>query len=560
MKLKVQVYNEAKEQASCKIHLCELHHNSGLTVNSHKIVVYCNGAYEFELEAGEYGIECFKGPLFLPVERKVRLDQDDVVVEVYLQKIVDTKRLGLYSFDAHSHISRNLNSTAGNLVSASAIMKGEDFNFFFAGSPYDLETHIQDRDGNREEKAAYREKYSGTIKAVNNSDFILDIGNEIVKCRYGHMFMMNYEQLPPFSKYYDRAWDPWLFTKAGAEPEYCISYPYEALGKERGGNSVAVAAHPTSWWSHNGEFITNIAASLGFEILAGSIDAMVIMGYDSDHLSYQKLWYDVLDNGYFMPGVAETDHSFDSAPMEHLKFRTYTFADEFSIDSLCTSVKAGKNMVSSGPVILLKVNGQIPGAVLNYTEDDEFNIQIETFRCYQASLSKIQLIVNGEVWKEVGIDDPHYELNEKLSIKQDSYILAKCYDFAGNVAITNPVYIRNTPFANRNFQSDLTICITKDGQPADGVFWIDHDSDKTEFTQEIRCTIKPASEVNIAVAGTVKQVKLFEMGELQQIFRNLYFGYFNQDNRYSAGEVPAACFELSRIRQILSKVELQISF
>lgn len=560
MKLKVQVYNEAKEKASCKIHLCELHHSRGLTVDSHKVAVYCNGVYEFELEAGEYGIECFKGPLFLPVEKKVRMDQENVVVEVCLKKIVDTKRLGLYSFDAHSHISRNLNSTTGNLVSASAIMKGEDFNFFFAGSPYDLETHMQDKDGTHAKEISYREKYSGTIKAVNNSDFILDIGNEIVKCRYGHMFMMNYEQLPPFSKYYDRAWDPWLFTKAGAEPEYRISYPYEALGKERGRNSVAVAAHPTSWWYHNGEFITNIAASLGFEILAGSIDAMVIMGYDSDHLSYQKLWYDVLNNGYFMPGVAETDHSFDSAPMQHLKFRTYTFADEFSIDSLCTSVKAGKNMVSSGPVILLKVNGQNPGAVLNYTEDEEFYIQIETFRCYQASLSKIQLIVNGEVWKEFGIDDHHYELNEKLSIKQDSYVLAKCYDFAGNVAITNPVYIRNTPFANRDFRSDLTIRVTKGGQPADGLFWIDNESEKTEFTQEIHRRIKVASEVNIEVAGTVRKVKLFEMEELQQIFRNLYFGYFNQDNRYAAGEVPAACFKLSRIRQILSKVELQISF
>lgn len=559
MKLKVHIYNDKNERISCKIHLCELHHND-LTVDSHKVAVYCNGEYEFDLESGEYGIECYKGGLYLPVEEKVEIYEEDVVLEVCLKELVDTKSLGLYSFDAHSHVSRNRKSTTGNLVNASTIMKGEDFNFFFAGSPYDLETHLQDMDGSYDDKVSYRTKYAEIIQAVNTPGFILDIGNEIVKCRYGHMFLLNYDQLPPYSKYYDREWDPWLFTKVGAEPEYSISYPYEALAKERGKNSVAVAAHPTSWWYHNGEFITNIAATLGFEILAGSIDAMVIMGYDSDHLSYQKLWYEVLNQGYCMPGVAETDHTFDSTPKKHLKFKTYTYLDEFSIDSLCTSVKAGRNMVSSGPVIQLNVNGHIPGAVLNYTEDEEFNIRIEAFRCYQAPLSRIQLIVNGEVWTEVGINDNRYELTEKLHMNRDSYILAKCYDLAGNVAITNPVYIRNTPFENRDFKTELTVRVVKEGKPVDGLFWIGDDRSKAEFSGEIHCEITLASEVNIEVAGRVKKVKLFELDELQGIFRNLYFGHFNRDNRYLAGEVPPACFELSRIKKLLSVVDLELSF
>jgi hypothetical protein len=439
-------------------------------------------------------------------------------------------------------------------------MKGEDYNFFFAGSPYDRETHNQDKNKSYDEKISFREKFREIIKAVNNTSFILDIGNEIVKCRYGHMFLMNFDQKPPFSQYYDREWDPWLFTKVGEEPKYCILYPYEALGKERGRNSVAVAAHPTSWWHYNGEFITNIAATLGFEILAGSIDAMVIMGYDSDHIHYQELWYEALNNGYFMPGVAETDHTFDTIRMEHLNFKTYTHVDEFSIDSLCTSVKAGRNMVSSGPIIQLKVNNQLPGTVLNYKEEEEFIVHIVADRCYQASLSKIQLIVNGKVWKEYGINDNRYDLKEKLKVNQDSYILAKCYDFAGNVAIANPVYIRNKPFENKDFKSDLSVRVTRDGNPVDGLYWIDDHPNKMEFSKEIHCKIKVASDVNIEVAGVVKKVKLFEMDELQTLFRNLYFGYFNQDNRYAPGEVPAACFELSRIKKILSKVDLQISF
>ncbi|SDC27117.1 hypothetical protein SAMN02799630_00973 [Paenibacillus sp. UNCCL117] len=553
MKLKVHVYNEKKEMTYCKINLCNIE-------DSKMVTVYCSGEYEFELASGEYKIEFYKGNLYMPVTEKVEIHDKDIALEIGLNEMVDTKSLGLYSFDAHSHVSRNKKSTLGNLEYASSVMKGEDFNFFFAGSPYDRETHLQDARDNDVEKIPYREKYSETIQRVENKSFILDIGNEIVKCRFGHMFLMNYDQMPPYNKYYDQEWDPWLFTKVGDEPAYRIAYPYEALGKERGRNSVAVAAHPTSWWYHNGEFISNIAATLGFEILAGSIDAMVIMGYDSDHIYYQQLWYEALNNGYFVPGVAETDHTFDTAAMKHLKFKTYTYVDEFSIDSLCTSVKAGRNMVSSGPLILLNVNGQKPGSVLNYEEDEEFNIELEAFQCYQAYLSKIQLIVNGEVWKEYGINHKSYERKEKLKFNKDSYVLAKCYDFAGNVAITNPVYIRNAPFENRDFQSDLTVRVTKDGNPVDGLFWIDDSLNKMEFSNEITCKIKVASVVNIEVAGIVKTIKLFEMEPLQKIFKNLYFGRFNRDNRYAAGEVPAKYFELAGIKSLLSKVELEISF
>lgn len=557
MKLKVHVCNDKMERTFCRI---SLHKLSKGTVDDKQSTFYCDGEYEFELEPGEYHFEFHKGQLYHPVHKQMVIDDMDVVVEVVLTELIDTKRMGLYSFDAHSHVSRNLKLKTGNLENASMIMKGEDFNFFFAGSPYDQETHIQNINNQYDDEVTFREKYAERIHAINSESFIVDIGNEIVKCRFGHMFLMNHEQAPPYSKYYDSTWDPWLFTKVGEEPEYCIPYPYEALGKEKGKNSAAVAAHPTSWWHHQSEFISNIAATIGFEILAESIDAMVIMGYDSDHVHYQRLWYDALNNGYFMPGVAETDHTFDTNSQKHLVFKTYTFLDEFGIEELCSSVKAGRNLVSSGPILLLKVNDQRPGSVMNYAEDEMFDIHIEAMRCYQAALCHIQLIVNGEVWKEYKINEDRYNLKEKLTVNQDSYILAKCYDSAGNVAITNPVYIRNKPFENRGFESEVTVKVTQDGKRVNGRFWIDDNISKVTFSEEFQCNIKVTSEVNIEVGGIVKKIKLFELDELQHIFKNLYFGYFNSNNRYAPGEVPAEYFELSRIKKILKKVDLEISF
>ncbi|CAI6051389.1 CehA/McbA family metallohydrolase [Cohnella sp. JJ-181] len=562
MKLKVHAYDENRNPIFCKIDLYRLPAEGEAAADRHRIeTVYCRGGHDFEVEAGVYAIEGHKGKLFVPAQETAVLRERDAQVTLYLKEIVDTRSLGLYAFDAHSHVARSERSSTGNLESASAVMRGEGFDFFFAGSPYDAEILMEDLNPPLAyDNVPYREKYREVLRAVSDAEFILDIGNEIVKCRYGHTFLMNYEQKPPFSRYYDRAWDPWLFTKVGEEPGYEILYPYEALAQERGGNSVAVAAHPTSWWDHKGEFITNIATTLGFDILARSIDAMVIMGYDSDHVHYQKLWYEVLDQGYFMPGVAEMDLTFDSISRKHLQFKTYAYADAFSIDALCTAVRAGRNIVSTGPILQLTVNDQGPGAVLNYKENEAFEIKVEAVGCYQAPLRKIQLIVNGEVWKEYMTDDARFEQKDKLHVERDSYIIAKCYDGAGNVAIANPVYVRNEPFENRDFKSDLTVRVFKDGKPAEGRFWIGGQPEKAPFSARIGCRIGVADHVHIEVGGVVRTVKLFELPELQAIFKSLYFGDFNRDRRYAPGEVPASAFELARIKKLLSEVELEVEF
>jgi len=561
MKLKLTVFDENNKKVYCLIVLRDLTYYPGENARGKVEKIYCNGEYEFDLNNGVYEVAVYKGKMYQPFRERIKLYQKDLALEIRLKKMIDSRAMRLYSFDAHSHVSRDAHLKTGDLVKASSIMKGEDYNFFFAGSPYDNDVHMQYLNGHFTDKVPYREKFAPVIEKVNDENFILDIGNEIIKCRYGHVFMMNYTQKPPFSKYYDNEFDPWLFTKVGEEPEYRIPYIYEAVLKERDDNSVAVLAHPTSWWWHdNGEFITNIGATLGFEILAGSIDAMVIMGYRSDHKYYQELWYEALNNGYFLPGVAENDAAYDIVPDNHLAYKTYTYIDEFSIDSLCRSVKQGRNIVSSGPIVTLKVNGELPGTVLRYSPGQNFEIEIEAYRCYQALLSDIQIIINGEVYKEYNICRDTFKLRESISIDKDSFVIAKCYDFAGNTAITNPVYIRNKPFVNRGYLSDVSVTVTKDGKGAEGVYWLDDTDERIPFQTSIKLKMKVSSKLNIQVDGCVRTIRLFELPELQRIFKNLYFGWFNKDKKYRPGEVPAHEFKLARIREILDHVEMCIDF
>ena len=227
VKLKITVLDDDKKSMFSKIVLRDFSPVLSDNVRNRTEMVYCGGEYEFELDEGFYDIYITRGKLYRPFHELIELRCEDITLEVQLEKVFDPKSFKLYSFDAHSHVSRDEILDTGNLLNASTIMKAEDFNFFFAGSPYDHETHLQYLNRSFTDQSSYREKFSCILDSVNSNNFVLDIGNEIVKCRYGHIFMMNYIQYPPFSKYYDHEFDPWLFTKKGDEPDYKILYIYE---------------------------------------------------------------------------------------------------------------------------------------------------------------------------------------------------------------------------------------------------------------------------------------------------------------------------------------------
>ena len=53
------------------------------------------------------------------------------------------------------------------------------------------------------------------------------------------------------------------------------------------------------------KYTTNVASYLSFGLLAGQIwDGLVVMGYNHDHIFYQNLWFNILNQGYQMPAIA----------------------------------------------------------------------------------------------------------------------------------------------------------------------------------------------------------------------------------------------------------------
>src|SRR3954469_15179981 len=119
--------------------------------------------------------------------------------------------------------------------------------------------------------------------------FYLD--NETPKCRYGHIWWFGWHyDVPAWHDYsQDRPITYW-----DGDPEREINpltgaphrrRPYlEVVAAQRARGALAVWAHPTSWWTHEDRFITNIAAEAPLHLLAdGRLDGFAVMGYDPFH-------------------------------------------------------------------------------------------------------------------------------------------------------------------------------------------------------------------------------------------------------------------------------------
>lgn len=531
------------------------------------LVDYIDGEKTFEIKDQQVRVAIYCGKLYLPVIKEVFFDEKKTAeITAVMKKIVDPAQYGLFSFDAHNHVSRKYydKEKTIDLKKAVVIAKGEGLNGFFAGPPYDYENHKEAKTGTILNEAPYRKRYENLINSVNSCSFILDIGNEYCKYRYGHVFMINYDQLPPVNRFRD----PMYYTyeqnrqnESETEPEFTNTPISNAIYENKGPNTAAVYAHPTSWWYEEGnKFITNIASTLGFDILTGAIDAVVIMGYKADQKYYRDVWFELLDNGYFVTGIAETDAVMDVENFEMPPFKTYAYIDELSPDGFGKAVKSGKCIVTSGPILHFTVDGYLPGAKLERVPGKKYKAEVLVHACYEAPLSRLEFIQNGKVLKEIRIEGQSTKVSLDITADEDGYILAVCYDEAGNLAISNPVYIRNNPFINVNYHSHVTVDVYQGEYPVTGVYKVGENGEESHFDGKVVCRIRPHEKIIIKVGDMEKVVELFYLEELQNIFKKLYSGGFNKDMKYNPGEVPAEAFEIVRVRKILDSVRIRVDF
>ncbi len=532
---------------------------------------YVGETGDIPLEDGVYNLIILRGKQYWPLKREITV-VGNKTVEYRLERVHDPKLLGFYAFEAHTHISRaRLGADAVmDLEKMSVRARGEDWNVYFAGEPYDGENHLHVYQSYCPPIGTYRKYYRALLDRLARPDYLVDPGGEFIKYRYGHIVLANFDETPPVDEFRDplyHAYERDRHVPCTQPPPFINVPPSRALKMFRDENSFAFFAHPTSWWrqERNESFVTNIASTCAFDGLTGMVDAIVVEGYGADKPWYRGVWYALLDAGYRMTGIAETDTCGDDP--DHLSgkrlvepFRTYARCDRLGLDDVSAAVRAGDCFATSGPLLDLTLDGARPGSVLPYEVGRAYALHMQGWRCYEGNLKEFEVVVNGKTLARIAPDE-NGMADCHVTLPGEGYVLCILRDDAGNVAVGNPIYVRNTTFINDRFRAHVSIDVMYNGRGANGFFTTDESEDPVVFDTRVVCDINPMSRVYVTVDGKTQVYEPFFDEQLQAYFRYAYNGEFLRDAPMcKTGEVPAFAYHIPQVIERLKSLTASMDF
>jgi hypothetical protein len=225
------------------------------------------------------------------------------------------------------------------------------------------------------------------------------------------------------------------------------NFEIQAFIRSLGG--IVSYTHPHRWWigkwGGTGIYpvderkrISNMAVELPFDTVIGpTYDTIDIMMQPHERETNRKalaLWFMLLNRGYRIAATASSDTTFDN-PGGGVpgKVRVYTQVDGSpTIAKIAASMKAGRNFVTSGPLLKLEIGGHGIGSVLKPGTPMKAVV-----RAWSESVSKLELIRNGEVVRTWNGEGGEHDVNES----GPAWYVARCYGAdETQVAITNPIY------------------------------------------------------------------------------------------------------------------------
>jgi hypothetical protein len=413
--------------------------------------------------------------------------------------------------------------------------------------------------------------------------------NETPKNRHGHLWYVGFEyQVPGWHDYsQDRRvqfWDGDLCEDPNALTGGCHlrrSYA-EVIARQRRAGALAIWAHPTSWWRHNGAFVTNIAAQMVTHLHAdGFLDGMVVQGYDACHRAYQALWFDLLDRGARIPGYAELDACFDQLPIAHKGCFVNVVPHAGStvgVPDLVRELRHARHYVSSGPHLALTVDGKPMGSRVASGPGRTHRVVLEAAPAPgEARLSRVELlghggtvlacaegVTEGTVTFEVAGDAEGGYVVGRAFGEHDSPDLPR-QQAIRHCALTNPVWLE-TPRTPRlaAVATALTVEVAV-GSPAHGAAFRVKDAGGEPLESGIlrcgqtRLQVPGSARLEVLQAdGTVRDIPLAMANpRVRQHVEYLADGQFLQDAPGCAsGDVPVAAFRFDAVREALAAMTL----
>ena len=250
------------------------------------------------------------------------------------------------------------------------------------------------------------------------------------------------------------------------------SYPpaIDACDEVHALGGIVMPCHPYQTYKPWTETMSNpteryAAYELPVDIALGKVDGMSVYTFNQADKWNRYVWYKLLNCGFRVAPFAGTDViTFRAVDLPNRSWgaipgrvRSYTYIpnqkDDLDFREWMRESVKGRSFVSSGAMVFLTVNGEIPGAELSLqSTDGSSNVTVQADARWMGGITSISVIVNGEiVFTEYYGGKTQAVLNKNIQLTRSSWLAIKVdglpVDVFNGCAHTAPVYVSldNTP-------------------------------------------------------------------------------------------------------------------
>lgn len=379
---------------------------------------FIDGSCEVWLPFGEVQVEVVRGFEVRPLRQLITIDSSTSQITLKTERIFDVRSRGYLSGDTHVHFV----STQGAEREAQA----EDLqvvNLLLSQWGH-LFTNTED--------------FTGHPHYSKNGRSVVVAGQENRTNILGHINLLGLKS--PIM--------PWC--TGGSEEAELGGGLMTTLSRwadecRQQGGTVVLAHFPVPY----GETAALLAT--------GRLDAVETIAFDHYNMSE---YYRYLNAGYRIPLAAGTDKM--TAEVAVGMMRTYAGVSDGSLDywQWCAGIKQGDTMVSSGPLLWLKVDNQQPGSVLLQRSSVEVTVELESL----FPIEMIELVVNGRIEHRQSVPkgSETYQFSTSLLVDDSVWIAARCFGVGEGMmrhadtwsrpvfSHTSPIYISKNDLYHRH--------------------------------------------------------------------------------------------------------------
>jgi hypothetical protein len=413
----------------CTVTIVDAHGQVVIERESFKAGFRCPGKFEKRLPPGRTKVRVTRGFETRAVERDLDLKAGtETDIRVRLERTVDLRKRGWFAGDSHVHMIHGERTIPVDFDYVALAARAEDLQYLSLAQGWEMQNPTPER---LEAELARRSTpdcvLTWNLEAPKNY-YKGDAGRCLGHCWFVAMRGRTAEGQDAIGLLRDAsAWDyeSSKFSHANFESHQLIH--------AQGG--AVFYSHPVRWWmgtwGGQGGYpiqaqmrVSNMAVELPLDTLIGptydGLDVITGGGELEANAKAFQLWALLLNHGYRPAATGSSDACFDrpggAVPG---RARTYTFLENgFSLPGVARAMAAGKTFVTTGPLLLVTMDGKPPGS--SFAADGQSHVlQVEAWASgtdTDGRLRKLEVMRNGRAAQTLTVDVPVSQWRTNLPV------------------------------------------------------------------------------------------------------------------------------------------------